>query len=247
MGRGRPGFPHGSTARVVLTSPPPPGATARRLRGSHPLRPAFPRRSAATVAFDPPVGPQNRGARHDGAYNPGPGIGPIATQPGPVWAPPRSLATTGGIVSVPRGTEMFQFPRLPSRNQGGMPGHHPRRIAPFGRPRIKGCTRLPAAFRSVPRPSSAVGAKASTTCACYLAPHPRPRPPGHGGGRGTAPLPAAARPPPPAARGRAAPRRAPPPIAAASSLAKVPPERERPHGPLYSGLASVTAGVGDVK
>jgi hypothetical protein len=52
-----------------------------------------------------------------------------------------------------------------------MPGHHPRRIAPFGHLRITGCTRLPAACRSVPRPSSAVGAKASTTCAYYLAPH----------------------------------------------------------------------------
>ena len=32
-----------------------------------------------------------------------------------VWAGPRSLATTSGIVSVPLGTEMFQFPRFPSR------------------------------------------------------------------------------------------------------------------------------------
>ena len=30
-----------------------------------------------------------------------------------VWAPPLSLATTHGIISAPRGTEMFQFPRLP--------------------------------------------------------------------------------------------------------------------------------------
>jgi hypothetical protein len=32
-----------------------------------------------------------------------------------VWALPVSLATTQGIVSVPRGTEMFQFPRCPPR------------------------------------------------------------------------------------------------------------------------------------
>jgi hypothetical protein len=32
----------------------------------------------------------------------------------PVWAPPRSLAATGGILSFPRGTEMFQFPRCPA-------------------------------------------------------------------------------------------------------------------------------------
>ena len=31
-----------------------------------------------------------------------------------VWAVPRSLATTSGMISVPLGTEMFQFPRFPS-------------------------------------------------------------------------------------------------------------------------------------
>ena len=31
-----------------------------------------------------------------------------------VWAAPRSLATTSGMISVPLGTEMFQFPRFPS-------------------------------------------------------------------------------------------------------------------------------------
>ena len=37
----------------------------------------------------------------------------------------------------------------------------PWRVAPFGHPRINGCLRLPAAFRSLPRPSSSLGAKAS--------------------------------------------------------------------------------------
>src|SRR5207245_7308405 len=32
-----------------------------------------------------------------------------------VWALPVSLATTRGMLSVPRGTEMFQFPRCPPR------------------------------------------------------------------------------------------------------------------------------------
>ena len=44
-------------------------------------------------------------------------------------------------------------------------------VAPFGNPRIKACSRLPRAFRSVPRPSSPLGAKASTRCPCF------PRPP----------------------------------------------------------------------
>jgi hypothetical protein len=40
-------------------------------------------------------------------------------------------------------------------------------VAPFGYPRIKACSRLPMAFRSVPRPSSPPGAKASTECPSY--------------------------------------------------------------------------------
>ncbi len=38
------------------------------------------------------------------------------------------------------------------------------RVAPFGDPRITGCLRLPTAYRSLPRPSSPVRAKASTMC-----------------------------------------------------------------------------------
>ena len=38
------------------------------------------------------------------------------------------------------------------------------RVSPFGNPRIKACSRLPAAYRSVPRPSSPPRAKASTRC-----------------------------------------------------------------------------------
>ncbi len=67
-------------------------------------------------------------------------------------------------------------------------------VAPFGYPRIKACSRLPMAFRSVPRPSSPPGAKASTECpshtpyktpvihrqtqtpAASRSPRPRPKP-----------------------------------------------------------------------
>jgi hypothetical protein len=44
------------------------------------------------------------------------------------------------------------------------------RVSPFGDPRIKGCSPLPAAFRSVPRPSSPLSAKASTKCPYALDP-----------------------------------------------------------------------------
>ena len=49
------------------------------------------------------------------SYNP---RGALAREPLPslrVWAVPRSLAATKGMVSFPRGTEMFQFPRFPPR------------------------------------------------------------------------------------------------------------------------------------
>ena len=39
--------------------------------------------------------------------------------------------------------------------------HYQHRVAPFGRPRIKACLPLPEAYRSLPRPSSPSGAKAS--------------------------------------------------------------------------------------
>jgi hypothetical protein len=49
-------------------------------------------------------------------------------------------------------------------------------VSPFGHPRINDRSHLPAAFRSVPRPSSPLGAKASTECpSLTLYPHHRPR------------------------------------------------------------------------
>ena len=45
-------------------------------------------------------------------------------------------------------------------------------VSPFGHPRINDRSHLPAAFRSVPRPSSPLGAKASTRCPCFPPPPP---------------------------------------------------------------------------
>ena len=94
-----------------------------------------------------------------GSYN------PCTAEAAQVWAAPLSLATTRGMVSFPEGTEMFQFPSFPPDRlwiQRPVPRHEPGRVSPFGHPRINACTRLPEAYRSVPRPSSALGAKAST-------------------------------------------------------------------------------------
>ena len=69
------------------------------------------------------------------------------------------------LLSIPRGTEMFQFPRLllPALCvQTGVTGHYPSRVSPFGHPWITACSQLPRAFRRLPRPSSAPDAKAST-------------------------------------------------------------------------------------
>ena len=92
---------------------------------------------------------------------------PAGYHAGRVWALPVSLATTQGMLSFPPATEMFQFADLPPPGlwiQPGVTGHYPSRVSPFGHPRITACSQLPGAFRRLPRPSSALGAKASTPC-----------------------------------------------------------------------------------
>ena len=81
------------------------------------------------------------------------------------WPAPLSLATTSGIsvdvfssgyldISVPR----VRLQLLCIQNQIPSKGW----VSPFGHPRINDRSHLPAAFRSVPRPSSPLSAKAST-------------------------------------------------------------------------------------
>ena len=77
---------------------------------------------------------------------------------------------------------MFQFPHLPPPRlwvQRGVTGHDPRRVAPFGHRRRIACLRPTVAFRSLPRPSSARVAEASTAYRFLLerdASRPRPCP-----------------------------------------------------------------------
>ena len=59
-------------------------------------------------------------------------------------------------VSVP------QVPFAQSMCSTGNAGGSLQRVSPFGNPRVNACSRLPEAYRSDPRPSSALGAKAST-------------------------------------------------------------------------------------
>jgi hypothetical protein len=76
----------------------------------------------------------------------------------PVRSP---LLRESRLISFPRPTEMFQFGRCPPHSlwiQLWVTGHYASRVAPFGDPRIYACLRLPEAYRSLPRPSSAPGA-----------------------------------------------------------------------------------------
>ena len=82
-----------------------------------------------------------------------------------VWPLPRSLATTSGI-SVDFSSSPYldvsvqAVPLLHLWIQCRMTGHDSSRIAPFGDLWIDACLRLPIAFRSLLRPSSAPSAKA---------------------------------------------------------------------------------------
>ena len=77
--------------------------------------------------------------------------------PEPYWFglfPVRSpLLGESLLFSLPTGTKMFQFPAFASsRNEDDSPSDC--RVVPFGNPRIKGHLHLPAACRSLSRPSS---------------------------------------------------------------------------------------------
>ncbi len=86
----------------------PPARTRRRLRDSHPLR------SPVPAAFGWRLLARARGRLPPPPVSSYPRPAPPTGLPAdPVWAPPVSLAATPGILSSPRGTEMFQFPRCP--------------------------------------------------------------------------------------------------------------------------------------
>ena len=126
---------------------PTQGSTeALRLRGYHPLRPAFPDCSASLQ---------------------------LTTGLFRVRSP---LLAESLLMSFPPGTEMFQFPGFASTAYV-FSGRSPcGGVSPFGHPRINDRSHLPAAFRSVPRPSSPPGAKASTERPFHtLYQHQRPR------------------------------------------------------------------------
>jgi hypothetical protein len=75
------------------------------------------------------------------------------------------LLTESRLISAPAGTEMFQFPAFAPQDlwiQSWVRRDESPRVSPFGNPRIEGYLHLPEAYRSLSRPSSLPGAKAST-------------------------------------------------------------------------------------
>ena len=74
------------------------------------------------------------------------------------------LLTESRLMSVPPATEMFQFAGFASSSYEFRQGYPHGWVAPFGHPGITDRSHLPRAFRSVPRPSSPLSAKASTRC-----------------------------------------------------------------------------------
>ena len=159
-------FPHGtralSVSREYLALPDGPGGFTQdsscpallrmplcfrwlRVRGSHPLRPAFPDGSA------------HHRLATSRSYN------PQAAVTAWVWAIPRSLATTGGIIVYflfLRVLRCFSSPRWP-HYQNIVIVTKGDWVVPFGDRGIKGRLHLPRDYRSLPRPSSPPGAKAS--------------------------------------------------------------------------------------
>ena len=89
------------------------------------------------------------------------------------------LLAESRLISFPRGTEMFHFPRCRPRalfrsrtGRRAPPGG----VAPFGDPRVTGRLRLAVEYRRLPRPSSPSAAKASVMRPKSLAAKTNPRP-----------------------------------------------------------------------
>ena len=153
-------FPHGTGSLSVsweyLALPDGPGGFAQdsscpallriplhriglRAGGCHPLRPNFPERHARPMRMIPR------------SYNPEGALLRLRFGLFPGRSP---LLGESRLFSFPRGTKMFQFPRLaPSAcADGGCPSDS--RVVPFGNPGIRGHLHLPRAYRSLSRPSS---------------------------------------------------------------------------------------------
>ena len=117
-----------------------------RVPGSHRLRRPVPRDFRSRLADRPWV------------LQPRPGE-PARFRLRPFRSP---LLRASRLISLPPGTEMFQFPGFASVRRL-MTDASARRVSPFGHLGITACVPLPRAYRSLPRPSSPLCAQASPT------------------------------------------------------------------------------------
>ena len=115
-----------------------------RVRAFHPLRTGFPARFPSHVFF-PRRGPTTPARPRPNRFG-------LCRFRSPLLA-------VSLLFSLPQGTKMFQFPWFAPACAGERPSAF--RVAPFGYPRIISHLPIPAAFRSLSRPSSPPRAKAS--------------------------------------------------------------------------------------
>ena len=188
MEGGPPCFPPGFTCPAVLrVRDAQPGRV--RLRGSNPVPPAFPCRSAPVPVCHCAGGRQAPDAR---PCNPG-GANPAGCARSPVWPLPRSLAATGGI-SVDFSSSAYLdvsvrrvVPRRPMGSAGGRQASLP---AGFAHSEIRGSQAMcasprliaachvlrrlpvprhpPCAFSILPAPRAMRGGLAFLTLVCFL-------------------------------------------------------------------------------
>jgi hypothetical protein len=163
LGGGPPGFPQDFTCPAVL------GNSTERSRTSFAYR---------TITF---YGVTFQTLRLDVRF-----LTPRLAMRGSQVEPRNPGGTTRARLNVPTGLGCFPFARRYSGNrffflflgllrwfssprwlqpayfiQPAVTGHDPSWVSPFGNPRIEACLQLPEAYRSLPRPSSPSGAKAS--------------------------------------------------------------------------------------
>jgi hypothetical protein len=156
----RPGFPCPAVLRYSRSE-----ALSFRLRGRYPLRRAVPCTSPTTALCNSPTRRQTDQLE---PYNPHVTTTAVLASRKFGLFPFRSpLLRESRFLSFPLGTSMFQFPSLPPAPYVFRYGYQRITTGRFPHSEIPGSKvgqHLTRAYRSRPRPSSALGAKASTVC-----------------------------------------------------------------------------------
>ena len=156
------GFPRGFTCPVVLGKSVRGSHRRFRLQGRYLLWRTVPGPSTSVMVCNFPTPVQGD---PDRSRDPGRATLARLTHDRFRLFPFRSpLLRESRLLSVPGGTEMVHFPPFAPPLlwiQRGVAGHDSRRVDPFGHPRLS-MQQLTGAYRSLQRPSSPLGTKAST-------------------------------------------------------------------------------------